>query len=340
MTPDTGTRGTKKTGVYICKGCGINDALDVPALKEAAMANPAVAVVRTSDAFCLKDSSLISQDVDAEGLGSVVLAACSPREKADIFRYSASVKRVNLREHVAWCTEPNSPGALTLAGDLLAMGIASARFGDPPAPYVEDHEQRVLVVGGGPAGLSAARAAAGAGFEVVVVEREAELGGFWRHLAGDFPRSFGGAGPVSLGALVEELAATKGVDLRTCCTVTSITGQPGRFAVLLSGPGGSEEMLAGSVVMATGFQAPAPGQFAHYGLGSVADVVTSIDFEHMAASGNLVRPSDGAPVHRVAIFACDGPQDGENVLHLGAIGTKIALKQAQLAASDAEVFVL
>lgn len=321
--------GPAKSGVYICRGCGIGEALDTAALAEAAAGGAGVGVVRTSDAFCLEDAASISADIEAEGLSAVVVAACSPREKTGVFRFPVTTRRVNLREQAAWCSEPSSPEAASLASDLLAMGIASARYSEPPSPYLADHEQRVLVVGGGPAGLAAASAAADAGFEVVLAEREEQLGGFWRRLGGDFPSPWGGVpqggGP---GELAEALALRPAVSLLTSTTVSSISGQPGRFVASLEGPGGATEEVIGSVVMATGFETPPPERFARLGLGSAPDVITSVDLESMVASGKIARPSDGAPPRRVAILACDGPQDSGNAGHLGVVGSKVALKQA------------
>jgi quinone-modifying oxidoreductase subunit QmoB len=55
--------------------------------------------VRTSQAFCLEDAQLIRADVEGAGVDGVVIAACSPRVNADVFRFpSVFVERVNIRE--------------------------------------------------------------------------------------------------------------------------------------------------------------------------------------------------------------------------------------------------
>ena len=55
----------RKTGVYVCEGCGIGGCVDVQALVAAAESGPGVAVTRTSQAFCLEDADQIRQDIGA-----------------------------------------------------------------------------------------------------------------------------------------------------------------------------------------------------------------------------------------------------------------------------------
>ncbi|MHB8293559.1 MAG: FAD-dependent oxidoreductase [Acidimicrobiales bacterium] len=371
---------TGKTGVYVCRGCGIGDAVDVGSLAGAAeragsLAGAAeragslagaveradgVATVRTSPAFCLEDSALIASDVSGGAVDRVVVAACSPRVKRDVFRFGqAPVTRVNLREHVAWSHEPGAPATQELAADLLQMGIAAAPWSRPANAYLADHERRVLVVGGGVAGMSAALAAAEVGYGVVLVERGGAMGGFAGKLhrgfpwppAGDAPeagerRTWEDADPAGLAA---QVTAHPGITVLAPAVVTSLEGQPGRFRASVEPADGDDGLRQpqtveiGSVVMATGWRPVEARAFARYGLGEIADVVTSIDFERMAASGQLLRPSDGRPARRVALLACDGPDDVDNLAYSGAVTDMIALKQAMYVSdldADASAFVV
>src|SRR5215471_9888635 len=169
----------RKTGVYVCRGCGIGEAVDTDKLVALATAANPGGPVRTSPAFCLEDARLIGADVEQEGVDGVVVAACSLRVNTDAFRFPAAfVERVNLREQVVWSHAAGHEETQSLAEDYVRMGLVRAQKSAPPRPYTESNERTVLVVGGGAAGLHAAISAARSGFGVVVVERAPALGGY------------------------------------------------------------------------------------------------------------------------------------------------------------------
>lgn len=339
--------GTSKTGLYVCTGCGIGNSIDPDALIESLGVDAGIEV-RTSGAFCLEDSELIRSDVAAGGVDAVVIAACSPRVKRQVFRFPAtSVRRVNLREQVAWSHPPGEEATQELAVDMVKMGLAAAQHHKPAKPFTADHARSVLVVGAGPAGLAAAEAAADAGFQVIVAEHEAEPGGFLRRVhAGWNARSTdpGVLEPLALAAVVERAAANPAISLRTSTEVLAVDGQPGRFTVQLGSAMGNSEVVVGAVVMATGFEPVGAIHFAHYGLGTLGDVITSLDMEDLASRGEgLRRPSDGSLARRVVLLACDGPADVANLPYLGTVASMVLLKQAMYvkeADPEAEVFVV
>jgi thioredoxin reductase len=110
----------------------------------------------------------------------------------------------------------------------------------------------VAVVGGGPAGLTAAAVIASRGVRVVVLERESEPGGVPRH--SDHP-GFGMRdlrrflrGPEYASRLVDR-AVGRGVDLRV---ETQVTGWTGDRRLLVTSPAGRVVIDADAVVLATG----------------------------------------------------------------------------------------
>lgn len=110
----------------------------------------------------------------------------------------------------------------------------------------------VAIVGGGPAGLTAAAELAGGGLRVLVLERESAAGGIPRH--SDHPgygmrdmRRFI-SGPAYAQRLVDRATAA-GADIRTAAMVT---GWAGGTALEVTSPQGQLRVEARAVVLATG----------------------------------------------------------------------------------------
>jgi quinone-modifying oxidoreductase subunit QmoB len=317
--------------VYICRGCGIADAIDAQKLVNlASEANPG-GLVRTSAAFCLEDAELIRADIEQDAVDGAVIAACSLRVNADVFRFrTAFVERVNLREQVAWSHPAQHEETQALAEDYLRMGLVRAQKASPPAPYTEANERTVLVVGGGMAGVSAATSAARSGFGVVLVEKAAELGGYAARLHRQYPtrHPYQALEATDIAMQIRELRSLAGVRIFTGASVEEIAGEPGRFSVKIRDEQGGGQVTVGAIVLATGWRPAGPEKYEQYGLARYANVVTSADLEAMAASGQILRPSDRRPARRVAFLLCDGSGDDAHLAYGGTVASLVALKQA------------
>jgi heterodisulfide reductase subunit A2 len=165
----------------------------------------------------------------------------------------------------------------------------------------------VLVVGGGPAGLSAAHALASAGQGVVLVDKAASLGGApiqsgYAKLvpSGEWAKD-------AIGGMVKRVETNKQIKVHLNSTVKSFTGSPGDFIATLS-DGGKVE--AGAAILTTGFTHFDSVNKPEWGFGTYPDVVTTTQVEQMLSSGKGVRcPSDGREPERVAILLCVGSRD-------------------------------
>ncbi len=325
----------KKMGVYICKGCGIGDALDIDALCGVATDEFSVAHCKVHDKLCGEDGiNLIKSDIENEGINSIVIAACSPRVMYDVFDFGTDkvLERVNLREQVVWCHPPQDEDTQMLAEDQLRMGITKAQEMEPPEPFVaDDISKRILVVGGGLTGLVAAKETAKAGYEVVLVEKDKELGGYLRRLYKLPPDKppYEELRDVGLDELVNEVTSSDLITVYTGATIESIEGAPCMFDATIKQNGNSVKERVGAIVVATGSVPYDASKLENLGYGKFADVVTLQQVEEMFLKGEVKRPSDGQPVQSVAFVLCAGSRDPEHLSYCSSACCIEALKQAK-----------
>ncbi len=322
----------KKFGLYICTGCGIGEALDVEKL---ANMGPQVgaAVVKTHEFLCSEQGAqIIKSDIQNEGVNTVAIAACSPRVNFDVFNFPGVVlERINLREHVIWSHTPNNEDTQMLAADYVRMGSAKVKKMELSEPHIEEDISRtVLVIGGGITGITAALEVAKAGYEAVIVEKEAQLGGFMNKMYKKLPTSWPFEKIVETGidAKVQEVTSNPNIKVYTSASVEAIAGQPGKFDVTISTGGGPVEKQIGSVVLATGWRPYDASKLDTYGYGQYANVVTNVQFEEMAKNGGIVRPSDGKPAKNVAFIQCAGQRDENHLPYCSSVCCATSLKQA------------
>lgn len=167
-------------------------------------------------------------------------------------------------------------------------------------------QDTVLVVGGGPAGLSAAAGISAIGHKAVLVEKEDRLGGApilsgYAKLvpSGEWARD-------AIGRMVTGVEEDKNVTVHKSAKVEKLDGGPGNFTATLSN---GQQVNAGSVVLATGFTHFDSFNKPEWGFGTFPDVVTTTQVEQMVCSGKLACPSDGRTPERVAILLCVGSRD-------------------------------
>ncbi len=208
-----------KYAAYICSGCGIGDVLDVGALEKVATREGKMAVVKNHSFLCNAEGvQMIKDDIANEGVTHLCIAACSRRAKAEAFSFpTAAMSRANLREGVIWVVAEGSDHdevRQEMAEDYVRMGCAEVKKMKVPEGKVKEaSSKRILVVGGGMSGMTAALASADAGYEVVLVEKTGSLGGFANNLYKRVPFSspYAEAQPTGAAELVGQgHAATPG----------------------------------------------------------------------------------------------------------------------------------
>jgi quinone-modifying oxidoreductase subunit QmoB len=325
----------RKTYVYLCSGCGIGESLDIEALKSKIEEERKPAGCATHPFLCGQEGvEKIKAGIAGEEECNVVIAACSPRVNSSVFDFGGNVvlDRVNLREHVAWSHEPNHEDTQMLAEDYVRMGIVKTAKSSVIKPVeIENIARGVLVVGGGVAGMTAAKAAADAGYQVALVEKEAALGGWLKGLHKDAPSKppYDAPEDPEYKDLVSAVQGDDAIQVFTGAEIESISGQPGEFEVSIKANGSSQQVKMGAIVLATGANPYDASKLAHLGFGASPDVITTQDLEKMAAEGKIVRPSDGKAPESVAFIQCAGSRDAEHLAYCSSVCCMTSLKQAK-----------
>jgi len=250
-----------RIGVFVCN-CGINisSVVDVAAVEEYAKDLPNV-VYSTQNLFtCSQDSQDQMKDIIKEHkLNRVVVAACSPKTHEPIFQDTMEAcgmnkylfEMANIRNQDSWVHSDSNEDASDKAKDLVRMSVARAGTLHPLEEKKIPVVQRGLVIGGGVAGMNAALGLADQGYEVVLVEKEAELGGLARRLTATIE---GAKVKTYLGELVAKVSDHAKIQILTNALIVGFSGFKGNFTTeLLVGP----EMLQrkidhGVVILATG----------------------------------------------------------------------------------------
>jgi len=185
-----------RVGVFVC-WCGANiaETVDSTAVADYARTLPDVVVSMDYRYTCSDPGQrMITDAIREHELTGVVVASCSPRMHEATFRKTAALsglnpymlEMANIREHCSW-VHTDREAATAKAKDLVRLIVEKVRRNHALSPIKVPVTQRVMVVGGGIAGIQAALDVAAAGYEVVLVERQPSIGGHMAQLDETFP---------------------------------------------------------------------------------------------------------------------------------------------------------
>ena len=378
----------KNYGTYICTGCGIGEALDVEAMTDAASELGMEA--KTHEALCSAAGREMMEADKGAGVNTFIVCACSRRVMQDEFNLGDDTITVRgpIREMVAWAKEqPSEDGrdqetideyANEMAVDYVSIAITQAQKTELPEPYqLETINKKILVMGGGIAGLTAAKEAASTGYEVTVVERTDALGGKANGWTKQFPTKAPWADleEPTIGALIADVEGDSNITVKTSTEVARIGGAPGDYCVTFKAAGTTGEWDApakvgvdeqdkidkgemedpndglkpymeenpdgekyGAVILATGWVPADVSEFEHLGYADNDKVVTNAEFEKMVKEGKV------ADLNSVAfVMSPGGEEHDQDFPYANSVTSMVALKQAKYireANSDAKAYIL
>jgi len=194
--PASKTEGPR-IGVFVCQ-CGSNIAsvINVNALTEYAKTLPNVVHAENMNYPCSRQGQdTIKTAIKNNKLDRVVVAGCSPRLYEPTFQTCVSqaelnpwlFEMANIREFASYCHKATPEGATEKAKDTVRMAVAKARLLEPLKPIELPMTKKVMVIGGGIAGINAALDLADMGFKVYMVEKTETIGGYMALLDKTFP---------------------------------------------------------------------------------------------------------------------------------------------------------
>jgi len=186
----------KRIGVFLCS-CGgtISSVVDFKTVTRRLSDFPGVTCIREIAQACTEaGAAQISNEVAQSQLNHVVLAACRCCNLEHVC-YSCTDRRImcqqylheyltlphnttiefcNIREQCAWAHQDDPKGATRKAVHLISSEVTRARVAPPLSLEEKPILPSALIVGGGTAGITAARALASQGYHVELVARQGQ----------------------------------------------------------------------------------------------------------------------------------------------------------------------
>ncbi len=176
-----------RIGIFLCTCDGkIENRVQVDAFHYVTRTNPDIALVQPMSMVCLPAGVQALRDaIRQHGLDRVVVAGCPARFQENHLRDACVEAGVNVNHFalVDWregCVDAHGDDKQVITGkaiDLVQMAVARVSKAQPVDQIRARIEQQVLVIGGGIAGMTAARSLADRGIAVTLIDRETALGG-------------------------------------------------------------------------------------------------------------------------------------------------------------------
>jgi heterodisulfide reductase subunit A len=301
-----------RVGVFVCHcGTNIGGVIDIARVKDALRSEPYMVYINDNLYTCSQDSQeIIKEKIRELNLNRIVVASCTPRTHEELFQDTIReaglnpylFQMANIRDQCSWVHRDAKEDATEKAVELIRMAIAKSTRLFPVSQREISLVHKALVIGGGISGMSAALAIADQGYEVYLVEKEAELGGHMREIY----LGFKDENPQQM--MKETIASVlkrPAIHVFLQSEVDEISGYVGNFTSKIKTTGGIEEIQHGVVIVATG---ALPFEPAEYLYGKSDKVITQCSLEKLLFENNF--PAQNC--HEVVMIQCVGFRNDEH----------------------------
>ena len=331
-----------RIGVFVCR-CGVNIAgvVDVPNVAEYAATLPYVEYATDNLYSCSQDTQeTITQIIKEKKLNRVVIAACTPKTHEALFQETLTnaglnkylFEMANIRNQNSWVHKSNPDLATKKARDLVRMAVFKVALMAPLREAELEINQTAMVVGGGIAGMAAARSLARQGYETHIIEKSAQLGGQAKNL---YRTARGEDIQEKLSSLIDEIGENEKIHVHLDTEIAHVEGFVGNFETTLSSNGDEESLDHGVAIMATGASPYEPDEYSY---GKDDRVITALELDRKLIAGD---PSLN-DLNSAVFIQCVGSREPERmycsrVCCTHAVDNALTLKHLN---PDMNVFVL
>jgi len=308
----------ERIGVFVCH-CGLNIAgtVDVKRVVYELSRYPGV-VYATDYMYMCSDpgQDLMRKAIREHHLTGIINANCSPSLHERTFRKAVAAEGLNpyreevanIREQCSWPHAQDKETATRKAIAIIKTAVERLRLNLMLTPLVIPMTKRVLVIGGGIAGLQASLDVADSGYNVVLVEKENRLGGHVKELFTTFPSL---QSPEKyLSAMINIVQAHPNIKVVLNTEVEAVSGYVGSFNVKITG---DIAELVGAIIVATGYELLPRVKTPHFP--TDPDVIDGLEYEQIIRQqkDNVIRrPSDGKVPQDIVFIQCAGSRDPEH----------------------------
>ena len=229
-----------KIGVFICHcGGNISDTVDVEKVREEISKIQGVSVCLTHEYLCSDPGQEMIVKAIKEGkVNRIVIAACTPKMHINTFRKTLEsaglnpylLEIANIREQCSWVHDDKELATLK-AIDLVRGAVERARHLSPLEAKKVPIDTKVLVIGGGIAGIITSIELAEKGFKVYLVERGPSIGGHMAQLTKTFPTL--DCSQCILTPKMVYAAQHPNIEIITMAEPVKVEGSPGNYKVLI-----------------------------------------------------------------------------------------------------------